>query len=307
MHETKIGMKLEEETKSIKKICEQLGDSIKHEFDKGIENVDTEEMKEAIDMLKDLYEMKKSIFEACYYKQIMEAMEESEYGEDYDEEGPLDEGRMYYRGQPRSQSGRFMSRGDGRRNNRGRGSRGRRSYEEMYPMTYPMTPEMYHMPMDEWNWDRDMDREGMGRMYYSEGNRSGSSDGNRGGSSSGNQGSMSGSQGGSSSGMSGSSGSSYSGGSSRGYSEGYSDGYSEGRSEGQRNNQRDKREGRSGQSRRSYMESKEMGKEKGEKMKNLEEYMRDLGSDISELIQEASPEEKTMMKSKMSAIMSKIN
>ena len=297
MHESKIAIKLEEETKPIVKMCEKLMDAVTHEVDKGIEHVDTEEMKEAIDMIKDLYEAKEKLVKACYYKQIMEAMEESEYGEDYDEEGPLDEGRMYYRGQPRSQSGRFMSRGDGRRNNRGRGSRSRRSYEEMYPMTYPMTPEMYHMPMDEWNWDRDMDREGMGRMYYSGGS------GSYGGSgSSGNQGSsMSGSQGGSSSGTSGSSSGT------RGYSEGYSDGYSEGRSEGQRNNQRDRREGRSGQSRRSYMESKEMGKEKGEKMKNLEEYMRDLGSDLSELIQEASPEEKTMMKSKMSAIMSKIN
>ena len=303
MHESKIAIKLEEETKPIVKMCEKLMDAVTHELDKGIEHVDTEEMKEAIDMIKDLYEAKEKLVKACYYKQIMEAMEESEYGEDYDEEGPLDEGRMYYRGQPRSQSGRFMSRGDGRRNNRGRGSRGRRNYEEMYPMTYPMTPEMYHMPIEEWNWDRDMDREGMGRMYYSEGNRSGSSEGNRGGSSSGNQGSMSGSQGGSYSGMSGSSGGSSGGGSSRGYSEGYSDGYSE----GSRNNQRSSKEGRSGQSRRSYMESKEMGKEKGEKMKNLEEYMRDLGSDLSELIQEASPEEKTMMKSKMSAIMSKIN
>lgn len=140
-HETKIGMKLEEETKAIKKMCEQLGDSIKNEFDKGIEQINTEEMKEAVDMLKDLYEAKKSIVEACYYKQIMEAMEEAEYGEDYDMHGKLG-----YRGQRRDSMGRYTSRG-------GRG--GRRGYDEMMMG--------YEDPME---WDRDMDME-EGRMYYS--------------------------------------------------------------------------------------------------------------------------------------------
>lgn len=146
--ETKIGIKLEEETKSIKKMCEQLGDSIKHEFDKGIEHIEVEEMKEAIDMLKDLYAMKKDIVEACYYKQIMEAMEESEYGEDYDWEG-----RMGYRGQSRDSMGRFTSRG-GRG---GRGSRGgRRGYEQQM-----MIPEEYEQE----DILRDMDMN-VGRMYY---------------------------------------------------------------------------------------------------------------------------------------------
>lgn len=73
--------------------------------------------------------------------QIMEAMEESEYGEDYDENGEI----RYYRGQPRSKtSGRFMSRGDGRRN-------------------YRMTPEMYREYEPEYY--RDLDRESMKRMY----------------------------------------------------------------------------------------------------------------------------------------------
>lgn len=146
--ETRIGLKLEEETKAIKKMCEQLSDSIKAEFDKGIDQIDTEEMKEAIDMMKDLYESKKLMIEACYYKQIMEAMEESEYGEDYDWEG-----RMGYRGQPRDSMGRYTSR---------RGRRGRRGYDDMMPeeMNYP-------------EYDRDMDMQS-GRMYYSDG-RGGSS------------------------------------------------------------------------------------------------------------------------------------
>lgn len=162
--ETKIGMKLEEKTKGIKKMCEQLGDSIKHEFDKGVEHIDTDEMKEAIDMLKDLYEIKKSMVEACYYKQIMEAMEESEYGEDYDQYGPMEEERMYYRGQPRDSMGRFTSRG-GRRGRSSRGGRRRMGYEEMIPMDYE----------DPITWERDMDMS-MGRMYYNgQGGSSGSS------------------------------------------------------------------------------------------------------------------------------------
>lgn len=161
-HETKIGLKLEEETKSIKKMCEQLSDSIEKEFNKGVEHIETEEMKEAIDMLKDLYEIKKSMMEACYYKKIIEAMEESEYGEDYDWEG-----RLYYRGQPRDSMGRYTSR---------RG--GRRGYEDMMmPMDY--RDEMLY-PMDHPYAGMDSD---MSRMYY-DGN-SGGRDGIQGGSRSG--------------------------------------------------------------------------------------------------------------------------
>lgn len=267
--ETKIAIKLEEEAKPIKKMCEKLMDSINYELDKGIENVDTKELGEAIDMVKDLYEAKKEMYEACYYKQIMEAMEESEYGKEYDEYGPMDSERRGYRGQPRSQSGRFMSRGDGRRNNRGR-----RGYDEMD----------YIMPIE---WDdmeqmRDMDRN-YGKMYYSGGSSMGSS-------------------GGQSSGGSSMSGGSSSSGGSRGYSDGRQ---SEGGNYSSRE-QRDSREGRSGQSRRGYMEAKEQNKDKGEKMKELENYMKELSSDVTEMIGDASPEEKTMLKNKMQMLMQKI-
>lgn len=267
MAETKIGMKIEEETKYLTKMCEKIGDAINHELDKGIEKVNTEELGEAVDMLKDLYEAKEKMVKSCYYKQVMEAMEEHDFE---DEEEIMDEGRRGYRGQPRSQSGRFMSRGDGRRSNRGRSSR--RGYDDM-------------MMYDDMDWEemermRDMDRP-IGRMGYSgSGSMGGSSSGmSSGGSSSGgmSSGSM-GSQGGSNSG-------------SRGYSDGG----------------RDNREGRSGQSRRGYMEAKEQGKDKQEKMKNLEEYMRELGSDVSEMIEGASPEEKSLLKQKMQVLMQKIN
>lgn len=144
--ETKIGMKLEEEMKPLGKICEKLMDAVTHELDRGIENVDTKELSEVIDMIKDVYEAKKELAEACFKKYVLEEMEkESEEGEE-----ETDGERMYYRGQPRSESGRFMSRNDGRRSNRGRG--GRRNYE----------PEMMYDDMD-----LDYMQYGMGgRMYY---------------------------------------------------------------------------------------------------------------------------------------------
>lgn len=246
---TKIAIKLEEESKPIKKMCEKLMDSINYELDKGIENVDTKELGEAIDMIKDLYEAKKEMYEACYYKQIMEAMEEHDFE---DEDEIEDEGRRGYRGQPRSQSGRFMSRGDGRRSNRGRG--GRRGYEDMM---------MYDEDWDDMEYQRDMDRNTHNRMYYTDGNMGGTS------SSGMNSGSM----------------------------------VSQGA--------RDMREGRSGQSRRGYMESKEMHKgnsaeDKQQKMKELEHYMKDLSEDVTEMISEMSPEEKSLMKQKMQVLMQKI-
>lgn len=256
--ETKIAIKLEEESKPIKKMCEKLMDSINYELDKGIENVDTKELGEAIDMIKDLCEAKKEMYEACYYKQIMEAMEEHDFE---NEEEIMDEGRKGYRGQPRDSRGRYMSR------------RGLRGYES------PMM--MYDEDWNDMERMRDMDRV-YGRMGYS-----GSGSSSMGGSSS---------QGGQSSGG-------MSGGSSGG-----SNGGQMGYSESGRGSQggRDSREGRSGQSRRGYMESKEQGKDKQEKMKELERYTKELSEDVTEMIGDASPEEKSMLKQKLSALVQKI-
>ena len=213
--------------KNIHCIIEKLSEVAKCEIEKGIENVDTKEMGEVADIIKDLSE-------AEYYAKISKAMGESEYGKDYDENGAYDEPR-YYRGQPRDSRGRYMRRG------------------------YEMTPEMYHMyPAEHY---RDMDRE-HGRMYYTETGSNTSGGGLMGGTTSG---------------------------SSRMYSE----------------MGRDRREGRSGQSRRTYMESKEMGKEKGEKMKELENYTKELAEDITEMIHDATPEEKAMLKNKMQVLMQK--
>lgn len=70
---------------------------------------------------------------------------------------------------------------------------------------------------------------------------------------------------------------------------------------------RDSREGRSPMSRKTYMESKEMHQPKTTQMKELEKYLQELSSDIVEMIQDASPEEKSFMEKKIQALASKIN
>lgn len=217
--------------KRIHEMMEKLTKCAEMELEKGVENVDTKEMGEVVDIIKDLAE-------AEYYAKISKAMDESEYGEDYDYMGAYDDMRKGYRGQPRDSRGRYMSR---------RG--GRRGYEE----------PMYHMPLDVYK-DysaeelRDMDRN-IGRMYYTD---------------NANGGSMA------------------------------------TRMQGGMNGGRDNREGRSGMSRRGYMEAKETGKDKGEKMKELEKYMKELSEDVTEMIGDASPEEKSMLKSKMQTLLQKI-
>lgn len=151
--------------KNIHCIIEKLAETTKVELDKGIENVDTKEMGEVADIIKDLAE-------AEYYAKISKAMDEAEYGEDYDYMGAYDEyERKGYRGQRRDSSGRYMS---------------RRGYERRI---------MPDMDYDEMERMRDMDRE-RGRMgYASGGSSSGMSSG--GSSSSGMSSGSMGSQGGS--------------------------------------------------------------------------------------------------------------
>lgn len=71
--------------------------------------------------------------------------------------------------------------------------------------------------------------------------------------------------------------------------------------------ERDRREGRSPMSRKTYMEAKEMHQPKTTQMKELEKYLQELSSDIVEMIQDASPEEKSFLEKKISALAVKIN
>lgn len=227
--------------KHIHDMVEKLSEFAKCELDKGIEQVDTKEMGEVAEIIKELSE-------AEYYAKISKAMDEAEYGEEYDYMGAYE--RKGYRGQPRDSRGRYMSR--------------RRGYESPMMMQDDEWDEMERM--------RDMDRHA-GRMGYA------------------------GSGANTSSNMTGGS---------MGGSRGYSDGrQSEGGNYSSRE-QRDSREGRSGQSRKGYIEAKEMGKDKQEKMKELENYMKELSTDVTEMIIDATPEEKAMLKNKMQMLMQKI-
>lgn len=275
----------------------------------GAGNVNLEDAKKIVEMVGELAEAE---YHALIAKEMRKANEEDEAEEKYirkmlkeenkdeykrmREEYGEDEGeRRFYDNYRYKSSGRFAPKGKGSYMPRG----GRRGYEE--PM-YFLPPEVYmnYSPEEL----RDMDRD-MGRMYYG-GDSSGSSGGQSGSSMSGSN--MGGNSGGSTRGYS----DGYDEGQRRGYSEGYEqgsrDGESKGRSQGGR---RDGREGRSGQSRRSYMETKEMNKEntpesKQAKMRSLEAYMKELSEDITEMIEGASNEEKTMLRSKVQTLAQKI-
>lgn len=132
----------------IHKMIECLTEKALGELDKGVENVNTEEMGEAVDMIKDLCEAE---YKAVIVKSMKKAdEEEEEYNKEllrtlkaeYGEEG----GRRYYDEYRYKTTGRYAPKGKGT-------YVGRRGYEE--PPYYHMYPE------------RDMDRE-YGRMYYTE-------------------------------------------------------------------------------------------------------------------------------------------
>ena len=69
---------------------------------------------------------------------------------------------------------------------------------------------------------------------------------------------------------------------------------------------RDSREGRSPMTRRTYMESKEMHKDKTIKMQELEKYMQELAQDVTEMIEGSSPEERQYLSKKISALATKL-
>lgn len=69
---------------------------------------------------------------------------------------------------------------------------------------------------------------------------------------------------------------------------------------------RDIREGRSPQSRKTYMESKELHHDEQTQIKELEKYMQELTTDITEMIVDATPAEKQVLQQKISALAAKI-
>lgn len=69
---------------------------------------------------------------------------------------------------------------------------------------------------------------------------------------------------------------------------------------------RDSREGKSGMMRRSYIEAKEMHKDKDTTMQELEKYLKGVSEDITDVIGSMTPEERSMLKSKMSTLVTKL-
>lgn len=211
------------------KMIECLTEKALAELDKGIENVDTKEMGEVADMIKDLNEAE---YRAVIVKSMKEADEEQkEYDKEIlrvlkDEYGE-ESGRRFY-DHYRYADGRFAPKGRGTY---------RRGYEE--PPYMHMYPEAEHM--------RDMDRD-YGKMYYTE--------------------PMTG-------------------------------------------NTQHMSESNYDRAKRNYTETKEMHKnntpdDKEHKMKALDGYIKELGGDITQLIGDMTAEEKNLLRSKMSTLVSKI-
>lgn len=69
---------------------------------------------------------------------------------------------------------------------------------------------------------------------------------------------------------------------------------------------RDPKEGRSPITRKMYMESKELHHDQNKKMQELETYIQELTSDLIEMIADATPEEKQLLKTKISTLSTKI-
>lgn len=97
----------------IHNMLEDVSEAASTELAKGTESVSTKEFGEVVDIIKDLSEAEKNRMQACYYKSVIDAMENAEYGEDYDWSGPDEDrmgygGRMGYRG--RDSQGRYTSR-----------------------------------------------------------------------------------------------------------------------------------------------------------------------------------------------------
>ena len=157
-------------------------------------------------------------------------------------------------------------------------------YTEKYLPMEPYMPQRGGMSP----YYRDMDRP-MGRMYYDDGgmlyyNGNGQGgNGSSGGSNSGNQ-----------------------DGGTRSYYDRYRMDMMEPAEKMMMQRQKDEREGRSPERRRSYMEGKEMKKDRVHQMQELNKYMQELATDMTEMIEDASPEEKQLLHQKIAELANKI-
>lgn len=68
----------------------------------------------------------------------------------------------------------------------------------------------------------------------------------------------------------------------------------------------ERHEGRSGKSRKMYMESKHNHADKTTQLRELERYMQELAQDITEMIEDSTPEEKQYLEKKITALATKV-
>lgn len=218
------------------------------------------------DNFKDCVETAEKMIKAEYYYLIVEEMKE------YKEEEEAEEKHMIKmlkeeHGMSDDESKRYYDMWrykSGRFAPKGHGTR--RGYVE--PPYYHMMPEMYEHDPEYW---RDVDRE-KGRLYYTPMNTSGA--------------------------MNNADGKTYSDGVNDGTRKGYSDGYEKGMMDGKKSGS-----SRYDRARRGYEETKEMHKgndpeSKRLNMQEMEKVLNVVFDEIDEMIEDASPEIKNMVKTK---------
>ena len=91
-----------EKLRDLSEMKHTLIEAVKMELAKGVDSVDTEELGEVVDMIKDLASAEKDCMEAAYYELVCEAMDDG------------DSEKMGY-DRWRYSSGRFAPKGRGRR------------------------------------------------------------------------------------------------------------------------------------------------------------------------------------------------
>lgn len=239
-------------------------------------NVNLCDAGQIVDMIKDLAdaeyhsliskEMKKYEEEEEEEEKYLLRMLKEEHKDDYkrymEEYG--DDGEKRFYDNYRHADGRFARKGTGMYMPRSSGRR--RGYVE--PPYWHMMPEMYEHDPEYW---RDVDRE-KGRLYYTPMNTSGA--------------------------MNNADGKTYSDGVNDGTRKGYSDGYEKGMMDGKKSGS-----SRYDRARRGYEETKEMHKgndpeSKRLNMQEMEKVLNVVFDEIDEMMEDASPEIKNMVKTK---------
>lgn len=103
---SEIEIKVKEKIKPLEESCDKLVKCLNSYLDKGIHDANVNEVMATADIIKDLCEAKEKEVKSMYYMELLTAMEESEYGEDYNEDGPMRKG---YRGRSAT-TGRYVHR-----------------------------------------------------------------------------------------------------------------------------------------------------------------------------------------------------